>query len=54
MGVRPERAAILTGQAKVTDLEVPLVVVQDVGGLQVSMDDPVVMQVAHTLYQLPH
>lgn len=54
MGVSPEGAAILAGQPKVTDLEVPLVIVQDVGGLQVSVDDPVVMQVADAGYQLPH
>ena len=54
MGVRPEGAAILAGQPKVTDLEVPLVVVQDVGGLQVPVDDPIVMQVGNAGYQLPH
>ena len=54
MGVGPEGATILAGQPKVTDLEVPLVVVQDVGGLQVSVDDPIVMQVAHAGYELPH
>ncbi len=54
MGVGPQGAAILAGQAKVTDLEVPLVVVQYVGGLEVPVDDPVVMQVLDTLQQLPH
>ena len=54
MGVRPQGAAILAGQAKVTDLEVPLVVVQYVGGLQVSVDDPIVVQILDTLQQLPH
>ena len=54
MGVGPQGAAILAGQAKVTDLEVPLVVVQDVGGLQVSVDDPIVMQILDTLQKLPH
>ena len=54
MGVCPQGAAVLPCQAEVTDFEVPLVVVQDVGGLQVSVDDPVVVQVAHACYQLPH
>ena len=54
MGVGPQGAAILAGQPKVTDLEVPLVVVQDVGGFQVSVNDPVVVQVGHTGNQLPH
>ena len=54
MGVCPQGAAILPCQAEVTDFEVPLVVVQDVGGLQVSVDDPVVVQVAHACDQLPH
>ena len=54
MSVGPQGAAILAGQPKVTNLEVPLVIVQDVGGLQVSVDDPVVVQVRHASYQLPH
>lgn len=54
MGVGPEGAAVLAGQAKVTDLQVPLVVVQDVAGLQVPVDDPVVVQVGHPGNELLH
>lgn len=54
MGVGSQGAPILAGQAEVTDLEVALVVVQDVGGFQVSVDDPVVMQVLHSCYELVH
>lgn len=50
MGVGSEGAAILAGQPKVTDLQVPLVVVQDVGGLEIPVDDPVIMQVGHACY----
>mmetsp|Transcript_12080 Transcript_12080/g.30515 ORF Transcript_12080/g.30515 Transcript_12080/m.30515 type:complete len:653 (-) Transcript_12080:267-2225(-) len=45
---------VLPGQPKVAHLELPPVVVQDVGGLQISVQDPVLMQVRHAREQLEH
>lgn len=48
------RVAVVTCEAKVTDLDVAKVVVQNVGGLEVAVEDPVVVQVAHALEHLVH
>ena len=47
--VGSERTAILPCQTEVTNLQLPLVVIQDVGGLQVAMQHPVVVQILHSL-----
>lgn len=50
----PQRAAILSRQAKVTDLQLPCVAVQQVAGLEVTVNHPVVMQVGYALQELLH
>ena len=54
VGVGSERAAELACHAKVTDLQLPTVVVQDVGGFQIPMEDPVGVQVSYAFQQLIH
>lgn len=52
--VGAEWVTILPCQSKVTDLELPTVAVQQVAGLEVSVNDPSVVQEGHTLQQLLH
>lgn len=54
MRVGAQRGAILARKPKIADLELPLVAVQDVAGLQISVQDPVFVQVVHPLEQLQH
>lgn len=53
-GEGPEWVAILSCQAHVTDLELALIAVQQIGGLEVSVQHPGVVKVRHTLKQLMH
>ncbi|RUP52479.1 hypothetical protein BC936DRAFT_141578 [Jimgerdemannia flammicorona] len=50
----PQRAAVLPGQAKVGDLNLAAVVEQQVGGLEIAVDHPVVVQQGHGGKQLKH
>ena len=49
-----ERVAILARQTKVADLEDALVVQQQIRGLEVAMEYPVVVQMTHAAQQLHH
>ena len=52
--VRPQRIRVLPGQAKVANLQLALVVDQHVAGLQVPVQNPVIVQVTHAAQQLQH
>lgn len=41
-------------QTKIANLHNPLVAVQDVGGLEVPMQDPVLVQICHSAEDLAH
>ena len=54
VGVRAQRRSVLARQPEVADLELALVAVQDVAGLEVAVQDPVLVQVVHPAEQLLH
>ena len=54
VGVGAQRGPVLARQAEVADLELAAVAVQDVAGLQVAVQHPVLVQVVHPAEQLQH
>ena len=46
--------AVLAGETKIADLELARIVVEDVGGFEVAVEDPVVVQVCDAPQELLH
>ncbi len=54
VGVGAQGGPELAGEAKIADLELSAVAIEDVAGLEVSVQHPVVMQVGDARKQLAH